>query len=255
MFRDNPTSINITQAGNLQMGACWMFGYSSIAGNGIVVTGTGTGGGVGMQNCVMGPGLSTAVYLNNPGTIFFDFGSLYLDPIKTNLNIVQALPTWGANNNPGVLFNYCTSFLPAVNPLGQSHSCLTYTEPTPWTNNANTSNSDFFGGVANVVGHNQLDGIAGNNSYNSNIYKVSGNTVVLNPTSTNPGYTSSQNAVYNEGATSWGWPWLFVQLCNLDFTLPHTSPWFGTGVSCQPFAPTITTNRVYGAGGFVASQP
>jgi hypothetical protein len=247
LLHDNTISMLVAAPGNVTLDDVWMCNYNTTADAGLITTGISTQSSVIANECVWGPGLSIAATLNSPSITFSDNYSLYLDPRTTNWNLLQApFSTQG-----GFDVQYCTSFLPAVNQLGQSHSILTFTEPANLnpgqTQNVVIDNSIFYGGVMNVAGNTFLGGYGFDY-----IYRVSGNTTDLAAASTNPLFVSNPSSVYSNGVYGI-WNPLFNKLCSLNFALQPSSPCLdpnGVAAGADP-----VTSSVWGRTGFVANMP
>ncbi|HEY9716179.1 MAG TPA: hypothetical protein V6C69_01815 [Trichormus sp.] len=189
---------------------------------------------LGVETCVVGPGLSNGVVLNNPGGLYFNTQDcLYLDPLTTNISIVQwPTPTATTGSIPvGVANN--TFFERALNVNGKAHNCLTFAEPA--TTLIEFENNVFYGGTMAITGNGQVGTIS------NYLYKTSGNSAAINSTQINPLFTSNVTGVYSEKGVAYAT--VFQQLCNLNFALQPATP--ALGFNGSPAGTTWPTTGVY----------
>ncbi|MBX9693289.1 MAG: hypothetical protein K2Z81_12950 [Cyanobacteria bacterium] len=166
-----------------------------------------------LNNCILGPGLSTGVIYSQENSGLSVYNSLFVNPRITNIRKTTVSSFYSGTMS----LRYVTSFVTPLNDLGQGHSCLTYKQEqdSVW-------NSIFYGGNVEVVG-------SGGTYINNVQFKTSGNTLLLSPSQTDPLFQTNPNTLSND----------VYKLLYANFRLRSDSPAAGKGCDFSKLPPLL----------------
>jgi hypothetical protein len=170
------------------------------------------------NNCVMGPGLSTAITFSQKNGGLSTNNCLFINPRLTNIK--KTITTFPDANYSMISVSRNTSFLTPQAYDGQGHSCLDFVEGQD-----SSYNSVFQGGAVNVVGTKSL---GFNNFQNS----TTGNTILISPNQTDLQFVNGVAGYPNNVPVGTLQTLLYptvTALVNADFTLQSSSPAAGKG--------------------------
>lgn len=170
-----------------------------------IVTGGSADGRLVTNQCIYGPGLSTAISMNSDKVRMQTSESLFLNPSTANLSIIKA-----PQQSNCVRLWKCTSFMLPLSQQGTPHSCLSFKQPSSY-GIYNIDGSIFYGGIVDVVGTSSI-------GYCNVQFKTSGNVPIV-------GTTADPLFVNATPASSYAnYQTLFKALINMDFDLKPNSP-------------------------------